>query len=169
MNWTLNNDYGKNLLFSNTSASGSLEENKGNSDFTASIKAISSEMPTVIIGKTNDSLRSTYVYADSNSEENVEFILTQDNGKYYYRYKTSRGMYPADSNGVGAVFVPVSKNIIINVLSEYRMGSNDKSELKLKITNKTDKLINVNITGDDKKDPRVKVEGNGSSISVNQK
>jgi len=168
LRWQINNEYGKNLLFSNTLLSKNVEETTQNGDFIVSIKSVSSDLPTVMVGKINDFLRTTYVYGDSNSEENVEIILTQDKDKYYYRYKTSKGMYPAN-NGAGAEFVPVAKNIVLNVLSEKRTSTNDKSELKLKIINKTDKLVNVDITGDDKADSRVSVEGDGKNIIVNQK
>jgi type IV pilus assembly protein PilO len=169
LKWKLNNEYGKNLLFSNTLSSGNVVLNKDTSDFIASIKSVSSDLLTVMFGKANDLFRTTYVYADNNSEEIVEIILNQDKDKYYYIYKTSKGMYPANNSAAGAEFVPVSKNINLNVLSENKMGSNDKAELKLKIINKTDKLVNVNIAGDDKADPRVTVDGNGNNISVNQK
>lgn len=169
LKWQLNNEYGKNLLFSNTLLNKNAEENVQNGDFIASIKSVSSDLPTVMVGKMNDFLRTTYVYGDNNGEENVEITLTQDKDKYYYRYKTSKAMYPSNNNGAGVEFVPASKNIVFYVLSEKRTGSNDKSELKLKITNKTDKLVNVDITGDDKIDPRVTVEGDGKNINVNQK
>lgn len=169
LKWQLNNEYGKNLLFSNTLLNKNAEENVQNGDFIVSIKSVSSDLPTVMIGKVNDFLRTTYVYGDNNGEENVEIILTQEKDKYYYRYKTSKAMYPSNNNGAGIEFVPASKNIVFNVLSEKRTGSNDKSELKLKITNKTDKLINIEITGDDKTDSRVTVEGDGKNINVNQK
>lgn len=169
LKWNLNNEYGKNLLFSNTPLSGNVEESKVTSDFIVSIKSVSSDLPTVMVGKANDLLRTTYIYGDNNSEETVEIILTQDKDKYYYRYKTSKGIYPANNTQVGEEFVPITKNIIFNVLSENRMGSIDNSELKLKLINKTDKLVVVDITGDDKNDSRVTVEGDGKTISVNQK
>ena len=43
------------------------------------------------------------------------------------------------------------------------------SNIKLNIVNKTDKLVEVNISGDDASNPRVKIDGDGSNISVNQK
>jgi len=122
-----------------------------------------------MLGKTDDSLRTTYVYADSNGEENVEITLTKDGGKYYYKYKTSKGTFPVNYNSLGAEFVPVSKNIIINMLSEVRATADDKSNIKLKIVNKTDKLVEVDISGDDTANPRVVVDGDGNNISVNKK
>lgn len=169
LKWELNNTYGKSVPFSKGAASGVVDSNKDNSDFIATIKSINSDLPTIMIGKSNDSLRTTYVYADSNTVENVEMTLTQDGNKYYYKYKTSKGTFPAEYNGLGAEFVPVSKNIIISLISEARVGDNDKSNINLKIINKTDKLVEVNISGDDTINPRVKIDGDGNNISVNQK
>ncbi|GEP66727.1 hypothetical protein CBE01nite_44950 [Clostridium beijerinckii] len=169
LKWDLNNTYGKSVPFNTGAASGNIDDNKDTSDFVASVKSVNSDLPTIMLGKTNDDLRTTYVYADSNSTENVEMILTQEGDKYYYKYKTSKGTFPANYDGHGAEFIPTSDNIVLNVLSENRITSNDKSELKLKIINQTDRLVNVDISGDDSADPRVTVEGDGSNISVNQK
>lgn len=169
LRWDFNNTYGKNVPFAKGTADGVANRNKETSDFIATVKSNTSELPTIILGKTNDSLKTTYVYADSNSEENAEIILTQVGKKYYCKYKTSKGTFPANYEGLGAEFVPVSKNIVINILSEARVTSNDESAIKLKVVNKTDKLAEVNISNDDAANPRVKIEGDGSNISVNQK
>lgn len=169
LKWDFNNTYGKNVPFNTGAASGIVNAKKENSDFIASVKSINSDLPTIMLGKADDSLRTTYVYADSNSEENVEMTLTQDGDKYYYKYKTSKGTFPANYAGLGAEFVPTSKNIVLNILSENRVTANDNSDIKLKIINKTDKLAEVNISGDDSADPRVVVDGDGSNISVNKK
>lgn len=157
------------MPFNTGAATGSVNVEKDTTDFIASIKSINSDLPTIMIGKANDSLRNTYAYADSNSKENVEMVLTQDGDKYYYKYKTSMDNFPVNYDGLGAEFIPTSKNIVISVLSESRVTSNDLSEIKLKITNKTDRLVNVDISGEDKSNPRVSIDGDGSNISVNQK
>ncbi|OCA96739.1 pilus assembly protein PilO [Clostridium beijerinckii] len=169
LDWKLNNTYGKSVPFSTGSANGNVQVNKDTGDFIASVKSSTSDLPTVMLGKADDSLRTTYIYGDSNSQENVEMILTQDGDKYYYKYKTSKGTFPANYDGIGEEFVPASQNIDLKIQSENRATSNDKSELKLKIINNTDKLLNVDISGDDSANPRVKIEGDGSNISVNQK
>ena len=169
LDWKLNNTYGKTVPFSTGSANGNVQANKDTGDFIASVKSSTSDLPTVMLGKADDSLRTTYIYGDSNSQENVEMILTQDGDKYYYKYKTSKGTFPANYDGIGEEFVPASQNIDLKIQSENRVTSNDKSELKLKIINKTDKLVNVDISGDDSADPRVTIEGDGNNISVNQK
>lgn len=169
LKWDFNNKYGKNVPFSKGAASGITDTSKGISDFIASVRSTKSDLPSIMLGKADDSSRTTYVYADSNSEENVEMILSQEGDKYYYKYKTSKGTFPTNYNGVGAEFVPQLKNIVINILSAARDSDNDKSNIKLKIVNKTDKLAEVNVSGDDAANPRVEVDGDGSNISVNQK
>lgn len=177
LKWDLNNTYGKSVPFSagTTSAQPSnvgtvkVKENNEQSDFIALIKPTASDLPTVMVGKAKDDLRTTYVYADSNSTENVEMILTKEGDKYYYKYKTSKGTFPANYDGLGAEFVPVSDNIVLDVLSRSRLDANDNSAIKLNIVNKTDKLLKVNINGDDSNNPRVTVEGELSNVSVNNK
>lgn len=169
LKWDLNNTYGKSVPFSTGAASGNVQAEKDTTDFVASVKSINSDLPTIMIGKANDDLRTTYAYADNNGKEDVEMILTQDGDKYYYKYKTSKGSFPANYNGLGAEFVPKSENIVLNVLSESRVNANDNSGVRLKIVNKTDKLVNVDISGEDKTNPRVVVDGDGSNINVNQK
>ena len=172
LKWDLNNTYGKSVPFSaggtTSNTSTSVQQNKEPSDFIASVKSITSDLPTVMIGKANDDLRTTYVYADSNSEEKVEMILTQDGDKYYYKYKTSKGTFPANYDGLGAEFVPMSKNIVLDILSDSIANSNDNSGINLKMVNKTDKLISVNISGDDLAKPRVKVDADSNNVSVNK-
>lgn len=183
LKWDFNKNYGKNVPFgaatAGTSASTSLigeaanpstsiEESKEPGDFIASVKSINSDLPTIILGKTDDRLRTTYVYADSDSEEKVEMILTQDGNKYYYKYKTSKGTFPANYDSLGTEFAPISKNIVLDILSEGRVTGSDNSGIDLKIINKTDKSVVLNIIGDDYTNPRVKVDANSNNVIVNK-
>lgn len=191
LKWTLNNDYGKNAPFaagtanvltvtpiitsntatanvlSNTGTS-STQNNKEPNDFIALVKPMSSDIPTIMLGKANDSSRTSYVYADSNSEENVEMILTQDGDKYYYKYKTSKGSFPADYNGNGEAFIPASENIVLKISTERRLDANDNSGINLKIINKTNRQVKVNISGDNSVNPRVEIDSSGSNVSINK-
>ena len=170
LKWNSDGSYNGTATFSSNFVS-DIEDNEDEKvDFVLSLKAMNSDLPSVIIGKAKDSTRTTYVYADSNETENVELILTQDGDKYYYKYKTSKGSYPKDFNGKGVEFIPaLSTSINIDVFSENRTDSDDESGVKLKITNNTDMLVNVNISGDDSTNPRITVDGDSGSISVNQK
>lgn len=168
--WTLKNNYGKGQPFNiNSGVGNGIKSTNELSDFMLSAKSINSELPTVMMGRANDNLRTSYVYADGNNEQQAELILTQDGDKYYYKYKTLTNKMPENYDGVGNQFVPSGENIVINVLSESRVTSNDKSGVKLKVVNNTNKLVKVDVSGEDIKDPRVSIEGDSTNISVNQK
>lgn len=178
LQWNLNNNYGKDVPFSEgtadvsssskvTNVKESTKTTTGNSDFLASVKSITSDLPKIIIGKAKDDLRMTYVYGDSNSEEKAEMILTQDGDKYYYKYKTSKGTFPANYDGPGEEFIPMSKDIVLGIMSESRVNANDNSAIRLNIINKTDKTVDVNISGDDSANPRVTIDGNSDNVKVN--
>lgn len=175
LRWDLNKNYGKSVPFSigiasaSSNTSTSVQENKPINDFIASINSITSDLPTVMLGKANDKLRTTYVYGNGNSDEKVEMILTQDGDKYYYKYKTSKGTFPTNYDSLGAEFAPLSKNIVLDILSENRVTDKDNSAIKLKIVNKTDKLLEINIKGDDVNNSRVTIDGDQSNIIVNKK
>lgn len=178
LQWDLNNNYGKSTPFaegtsdktSNTINSTITKADKTaqSADFLASVKSITSDLPKIIIGKAKDDLRTTYVYGDSNSEENAEMVFEQDGDKYYYKYKTSKGAFPSNYEGIGEEFIPISDDIVVNVMSQLRASADDNSAMKLKIINKTDKTVDVNITGDDSTNPRVTIDADNSNVKVNK-
>lgn len=168
LRWTINNKYGKAEPFQLNQPAGTAMQIEGTkSDFTISVKSISSELPTIMMGRTNDNLRTTYVYADGNNEQNAEIVFNQEGDNYYFKYKTSNGSMPVQYSGIGSQFEPSGRNIVIDIASESRYKADDKSGLKLNITNNTDKLIMVNISNDDEESPRISIEGN-DNISVNK-
>lgn len=176
LKWDFNNTYGKDVPFVTETESPLLstnskialtesEEVTRTNDFIASVKSITSDLPKIMLGKANDDMRTSYVYGNSNSEEPVEMILTQDGDKYYYKYKTSKQSFPANYDGLGEEFVPKSKNIVLKILSENKLSGNDNSRMRLKILNKTDKNVQVNISGDDS---RVTIDANESNVKINK-
>lgn len=170
LEWDLNNTYGKSKPFNVDSGVGNgIKSDKEVNDFMVSVKSIDSDLPTVMIGKANDMLRTTYAYGDGNNEQKAEIVFTKQDGKYYYKYKTSNGKIPENYNDIGNEFVPNSENIVLSVLSESRSNLDDKSGLKLKIVNNTDKLVMVDLSGDDASNPRVSIDGDSTNITVNQK
>ncbi|NFN94144.1 pilus assembly protein PilO [Clostridium botulinum] len=171
LNWTLNNTYGKLSPFSLDSSVGNVvtDGEKTDSDFLVSVKSITSELPSIIMGKSNDKSKSTYVYANNNDVEEAEIIITKSDDKYYCKYKTSNGDFPVSYGGLGQEFTPISDNINIKILSESRVNSDDKSGLRISVVNKTDKLVNVEIDNDDLGNARVTVNGDGKNISVTNK
>ncbi len=169
-NWDISELSGKEIPFNsmNTSVGFSGTSNTDSkSDFIIEVNPESSDLPTVTIGKSNDSQRSTYIEADNVGIEAIEITLKNEGNKYYYTYRTSKNLYPGENKV--AEFKPNSENINIDINSEPRLNSNDKSGIKLTVKNNTNKKINVNINSDDKERPRVTVAGEGSNISVIKK
>lgn len=170
LKWDLNNTYGKSRPFNVDSGVGNgIKSDKDINDFMVSVKSIESDLPTVMMGKADDELRTTYAYGDGNDEQKAEIVFTQVDDKYYYKYKTSNDKIPESYNEVGNEFIPNSENIVLNIMSESRSDSDDKSGLKLKIINNTNKLVMVDVSGDDANDPRVSIDGDSKKITINQK
>ncbi|AWK49725.1 pilus assembly protein PilO [Clostridium beijerinckii] len=175
LKWDFNNNYGKDVPFaaekegslSNTAitTSSKSEEVTRTNDFIASVKSVTSDLPKIMLGKANDDMRTSYVYGNSNSEEPVEMILTQDGENYYYKYKTSKQSFPANYDGLGEEFVPKSKDIVLKILSENKLSGTDNSKMRLTILNKTDKDVQVNISGDDS---RATIDANESNVKINK-
>ena len=168
--WNIKNTYGKIEPFKYSKEGGTKINNaKPSSDFIVSAKSESSDLPTVMIGKTDDSLRSSYVYADGNKVENIDIEINEKDGKYYYKYKSRNGNTPINYDGIGKEFVPCGDNIVIEVLSDRRTSKNDKSGVKLNIVNNSSKPVKVRINNDDKERPRVSIEGDKQKITIEKK
>jgi hypothetical protein len=174
--WDFNNTYGKGNPFDgvgegNSIISSSIED-IGKSikepiyDFVMSVRSVSSDLPTVMLGRAKDSTKSTYVYADNPQVESVELYLTKKDNKYYYKYKTSRDKYPAQYDGDGVEFTAKESGIDFKIYSNKRSDSTDTSAVSIKIYNKTDKTVNVNIERDDDVKPRVSISGQGGNVQI---
>ncbi|MBL4933359.1 hypothetical protein [Clostridium paridis] len=164
-NWTLNNNYGKSNPFDIGVTSTSVTKSN-NYDFIMTARASKSDLATVGLRYASDKKMETGIYADSNSPEDVEITLSQKDGKYYYKYKTSRESYPKGYSGTGVQFNPNGSNILIDIISNIRLDDNDKSGVNLKVINSTDKEVSVNIIGDDSSRPRVKVTSEGKTVNI---
>lgn len=166
-NWDLDSESGKEIPFNSMNApvgyKGSFETNI-ESDFVIAVKPKASDIPTVTIGKSEDTKGTTYIEADNSGIESIEIELKNDGDKYYYSYKTSTKSYP----GLNKVeeFTPIEDVINVNISSQERLNSDDKSGIKLTVKNNTDKKISINVIDDDKERPRVSISGIGSNISV---
>lgn len=174
--WTLNNVYGKEVLFSSGAASGAyastIEEQsneKDVNDFVMMLRSSTSELPTVTIGKAKDDSRESYIYSDKDKIEEVEIAFDEIDGKTYYKYKTSSSYYPKDSSSQGKEFTSKSKDIVFEILSEKRSGTSDNSGIKLKVINNTDKNVEIIVKDDDTSNPRVTVTSEGYTVNVTKK
>lgn len=146
-------EFGKNNPFS-LEGGGLLGASGGNYDFYMSVVPESSDLPTVMLGKAGDTERATYVYADSNTTENVSLVFNEDNGKYYYRYGTKNGSYPTGSGW--AEFTPISTdNVYIKIYSAARNSTTDSAGVNITVTNTSGLKIRFDIEDDDSANPRI--------------
>jgi len=176
LTWTLNNGYGKEVLFSKGSANGAysstIEEQNiqaNINDFVMMLRSPSSELPTLTLGKAKDTARETYVYADNSKAENVTVQFQEDKGELYYKYNTSSTFYPNDNSSKGKKFIPNSSDIVFDITSEKRLGNDDNSSVKLKVINNTTKKVNITVNNDDAGNPRISVSSEGGTVNVTNK
>ncbi len=168
LKWDFDNGYGKDDPF--VPFSGYSEYNKNNevvnNDFIMTVKPISSDLPTVIMGRAMDKLGRSYVYADNQNFENVEFQIVQVDKKYYYKYKTQAEAYPKDYDNDMIEFDPHGTTVNLNIISNKRNSAEDTSGINLSLINKTNLKLNVNVDYEDTKNPRVKVVNKLGSVKV---
>lgn len=131
-------------------------ENISSFDFEMTAKPSSSDLPTIILGKSKDKSRDTYVYGDNDGVEEVSIDFVENLGKYFFKYKTSSNAYP-ESNNIGEEFSPIGDSINLIIYSTKRNSKEDLSGVNLNISNGTSKKVFVKILGDDKERPRVNV------------
>jgi len=121
-------------------------------DFYMSLKPESSDLPTVILGRADDKTRITYVYADSNTMENIELQFKKDNSKYYYKYSTKNSNFP--SNGEWLEFTPVGSSISVKIFSSQRNSKVDSAGVNISVVNTSGLKVKFEIEDDDKSNPR---------------
>ncbi|KGG81445.1 hypothetical protein Y919_00340 [Caloranaerobacter azorensis H53214] len=167
--WNFEENYGKQNPFYSSKVDTRIEKtnesNKVSYDFAMNVKPYNSDLPTVTLGKTNDSQRKTYVYADSPSVEDVEIYFSETEGKFFYKYKTGRDKYPRDFNK-WVEFNPLSNSINIIIYTHKRNSENDMSGVNIKLYNETNKRVFIKIVGDDRYRPRVNVVGESGLVDI---
>lgn len=172
LKWDFKNGYGKDdpfLEFSGYTSKNSSDAKKEaiqTTDFIMGVKPISSDLPSVILGRAMDKLGKTYVYADNEQFENVEFQLIQEGKKYFYKYKTESENYPKNYDTEKEEFNPHGNNVNLNIISNIRNDEDDNSGVNLTLINKTNLNLNVAINYDDKKKPRVKIVKKSGNITI---
>ena len=164
---TADEKYGKENPFSGASVVGTgtieneLENSKVKNDFLMTVRPINSDFPTIVLGKSGDKDKKTYLNNDENSVSNIEMYISGDNGKYYYKYKVEGKSYPTKFEGNGEEFKPNGNDINFEIFSEKRVNKDDKSGANIKIVNSSDKEVNLIINKDEEKSPRVNVTTEG--------
>lgn len=171
LKWTLNNPYGKANPFLEGSVLADTpgKEQSENYNIIMSVKGVNSDLPSITLGKTNDSTRSTYVYYDKNEKTDINIDVNEDNGKYYIKYKTPNSSYPENYDEKGTEVALINGKIQVAVYSSSRLSIEDKVTVNLNVaSNIADKITQVTIIGDDTTSPRVNVIAKGKVEYVNK-
>ncbi len=164
LKWNLENGYGKENPFLEGSTGIKASENKEDDgyDVIMSVKGANSDLPSVILGKANDSTRDTYVYFDKNEKANIDIEISEENGKYYVKYKTPDSSYPSNYDSKGIEVDPGEGKIQIAVYSSTRLNVEDKVTVNVNVTSTTaEKMTVMTVMDDDKTNPRINVEAKG--------
>ncbi|MCT4595180.1 MAG: hypothetical protein N4A57_13060 [Anaeromicrobium sp.] len=174
LNWHIENEYGKDNPFSVFSGytSGSTRTNdspvvkRKKYEFVMTVKPVTSDIPTVVMGKTDNRNSRSYVHADNPNFENVEFEIIEEEGKYFYKYKTQSESYPRDYENSKISFTPKGNEIGLNIITHKRNSSEDTSGVNLSLINKSNLKLNVKIDYDDTKKTRVNIIKNIGNVEV---
>jgi len=94
--------------------------------------------------RNNDTIGDSYIYRDSNSFLNMEYVFEQVGEVYKVKYKVDNQMYP--SNYISIDFEPTT-DIELFVYSESIIDSGDLSGVNLTLINNTDLILKVKISG----------------------
>lgn len=173
LSWDLEGEYGKpdpfygsRPMMSETSVGGStVSTGKTKPDFSLMLNPITSDLTTVIIAKMGDKSRESYVYADNEGFEPTNIEFTEENGKFYYKYSTTREAYPKEDQRME--FTPNGNDIRLQVISIKRNGKNDNSGASLTINNNTSLKCLIDIIDDDLTKSRIKWVKKTSNIVIN--
>lgn len=160
LKWELFNPYGKEnpFLEGGTGITQTGNNEDDGYDIIMSVKGANSDLPSITLGKGNDSTRGTYVYYDGNEKIDIDIEISEENGKYYVKYKTPDSSYPSNYEAKGIEVKPGDGKIEIAVYSSSRLSVDDKVAVNLKVTSTTEEKITVvTIIDDDKTNPRINV------------
>lgn len=159
--WNYLSSYGKSDMFdpSNNTTIDNLQTDLNKNDFLMRVTSVNSDLPAIILGQSNDKNRVSYLYKDDNSSQNIKVYLTQNDGKYYFKF----------GNSSKREFKPFEKDINFKIKSSPREADNDNVSVNLKIYNDTDRAVNVLVENDDTSNPRINIQtGSGLVNKINK-
>jgi hypothetical protein len=136
-----------------------------NYDLYVSVLPFETGTSNVAVGLNKDALNEHGLDVEGNSVQSVTIVVSGTNNNYKVSYKLGDKMYPADNYFEGANF-DCGDSIDLLVISSERTGTEDKSSVKINITNSTDKAVNLFVYGDDSKNPRVSLGTTSGSVNV---
>lgn len=162
--WNELSKSGKSNPFSNDAAWETIGTLGNKFDFFINLEPESSDLPTVLVGKTEDSTRSTYISENNNAVENVQFSFKKENNKYFYRYSSKNNSYP--KNGDWTEFLPYEDKIKVRIYSGTRNSKTDSVGVNITVTNTSGLNVYFEIENDNTTNPRVTFKDAKSVIII---
>lgn len=128
--------------------------------------------PTVsLVGKSVDTDRGSIpiVYGDNRKVESVELYLESRDGKFFCKFKTEHEAFPEPTYLNLVQFEPKGDVITMLVDSSRRVSPDDSAGVSIKVVNKTDRRLVIDVVNDDVNRPRVGIVKSENSVIVNYK
>lgn len=144
--WNIEGEYGKTNMFKDTS-----------------VKVVETNLPTDNVYDFSMSINPK----DNTSIEEVKLYITEKDGKYYYKYSTTKESYPKDFNGDGVEFTPQGHIINFKIYFKERDSDNNLSKVNIKVYNNTSKTLDI-LVEDDKDTNRVNIIKEKGNINVSK-
>ncbi len=136
-----------------------------NYDMYVSVLPFEKGKESVVAGLNKDVYNETALVGRGNSLHSVTFVVSGTNGKYKISYKVGDEMYPAENYFEGVDF-NCGETIDLLVLSSAREAKEDKTSVKINITNSSDKAVNLFVFGEDEENPRVALGTTTGAVNV---
>lgn len=130
-------------------------------DYFVSVNPVSSDLPTLVMGKGADTKGTSYLYADNPATEKVTFEFSGKEGKYEGRYSTGNSSWPG--NGFESIAVQ-GGSIDILIVSSLRNSDSDKSGISLAVINNTDIPVRIKTQYDDSARPRIHIARRSGNV-----
>ncbi|MDD2433358.1 MAG: hypothetical protein PHX01_06675 [Clostridia bacterium] len=135
-------------------------------DFVLTVKPITADLPTIVLGIDDDISAESFVFADNPGVEDVELRLFMHEGEYLCTYKTTKESYPYSGLGVAIPFVNGDQKIVMKIFSNPRTSVEDQRGVNFNLYNETDKPLFVYLINEDPLRPRVNFGELSSNIII---
>jgi len=135
-------------------------------DFSMVLSPMSADVPSVILGRSNDISGKSLLWAKNSEYEDVEIQMIQKDNKYYYKYRLEESCVPENYSEDMIEFQPKDKTVNMYVVSSPRNQENDYNGAYLSVINHTDLTFNIYVNHEDKVNPRLKIGRREGKVNI---
>jgi len=131
-----------------------------NTDYFIKLNSANDNTNGKTVGKADDVQGSTYVTSNSNSKEDISFIVAGEGGEYMVKYSIG------DSTYTDSIEKSEDEKIYLRIVSADRFGDEDKVAASIRISNSSDIPVYVNVESDDTDEPRINIVERNGEVTV---